>query len=537
MAIKFSQFVVKTIQSDVDFIVGYKGTDNVQITPSDFLSASLGAYLPLAGGTMTGDIILNDDVRLRAGTGSDFSFFHNGSNSKINNNTGNIEIENFQDDGDIIFKSDDGTGSTTEYFRVDGGQEKTSFIKNTEHQDSVKAQFGDSGDFGIFHNGTNSFLENDTGDLYIRNNADDKDIIFQSDDGSGGVATYMTIDGGNVRTQIDREMRFMDTIQAKFGTGGDLILRHNATDSYIENSTGDLLITNNANDKDIKFSSDDGSGGVTEYFRVDGDNEHVVYSKPTIFSDNVKLKFGDGIDLEIYHNSTTNANEIASKNNRQLQLKQDNLFIGNQAGTETIISAVADSAVELYYDNSKKFETTSTGIDVTGTTDTDNLTIAGAQGSAGEVLTSTGSGVAWQAGGGGGATSLNDLTDVLIDGTSSYFVNIPAGLSGNPEDNIVIGSLAGNALTTGTRHTIIGHDAASTITTCNSNTVYGYEAGKSLATTADRNVIIGDMACRAGGGDDNVSIGSSAGANWGFGVEDSVAIGSFASGVSGGAVK
>ena len=29
---------------------------------------------------------------------------------------------------------------------------------------------------------------------------------------------------------------------------------------------------------------------------------------------------------------------------------------------------------------------------------------------------------------GGGATSLNGLSDVLIDGTSNYFVNIPSGL-------------------------------------------------------------------------------------------------------------
>ena len=51
--------------------------------------------------------------------------------------------------------------------------------------------------------------------------------------------------------------------------------------------------------------------------------------------------------------------------------------------------------------------------------------------------------------GGGGASSLNGLSDVLIDGTSAYFINIPSGLSGNPAGNLVIGNSAGNSLTTG----------------------------------------------------------------------------------------
>jgi hypothetical protein len=91
------------------------------------------------------------------------------------------------------------------------------------------------------------------------------------------------------------------------------------------------------------------------------------------FADNSKSIYGAGSDFKIRHNSTTNANEIASANSRQLQITQDNLFIGNEAATETLISAVANGAVELYYDNSKKFETTSTGVTVTGVAVADGL--------------------------------------------------------------------------------------------------------------------------------------------------------------------
>jgi hypothetical protein len=32
---KFSQFTEKTTSTDVDFVVGYDGTDNVRITPTN----------------------------------------------------------------------------------------------------------------------------------------------------------------------------------------------------------------------------------------------------------------------------------------------------------------------------------------------------------------------------------------------------------------------------------------------------------------------------------------------------------------------
>ena len=40
--IKFSQFTVGNTQSDIDFVVGYKGPDNIQISPTNLLASSLG---------------------------------------------------------------------------------------------------------------------------------------------------------------------------------------------------------------------------------------------------------------------------------------------------------------------------------------------------------------------------------------------------------------------------------------------------------------------------------------------------------------
>ncbi len=55
------------------------------------------------------------------------------------------------------------------------------------------------------------------------------------------------------------------------GDSNDLQLMHDGTDSYVQNTqnSGDLVIQNGGNDKDISFRCDDGSGGLTEYFKLD----------------------------------------------------------------------------------------------------------------------------------------------------------------------------------------------------------------------------------------------------------------------------
>ena len=57
---KFSEFVLKTDTSGVSHIVGYNGAENVQITPANFVTTGgTGIFLPLAGGTMTGALVVD----------------------------------------------------------------------------------------------------------------------------------------------------------------------------------------------------------------------------------------------------------------------------------------------------------------------------------------------------------------------------------------------------------------------------------------------------------------------------------------------
>ena len=167
---------------------------------------------------------------------------------------------------------------------------------------------------------------------------------------------------------------FPDNFNLKIGTGSDLKIFHNATDSFIINEVGNLKITNGANDKDIIFESDNGFGGVTEYFRLDGGAGYSVASKDIRFDDNVKAKFGISNDLQIYHDGTHNyidgiTNDLyirtVSPGDDVVVQAYDDLFLYTNNGADAII-ARGGAAVELYHNNVKKFETTSTGVNVTG---------------------------------------------------------------------------------------------------------------------------------------------------------------------------
>jgi len=201
------------------------------------------------------------------------------------------------DDGDIIFISDDGSGGTTAYITLDGGEGHMIASKELNFADGVPATFGNTagGDLEIKEQSGGSYILNNTGNLQIQNHQDDGDIIFNCDDGSGGIATYFRLDGANAQTEFERNAKFLDNIKLMVGTGEDLQMYHDGTNSALLNATGDLYIMNSANDKDIIFQSDDGSGGVETYFFLDG-SESVV-----TFPDDKRLTFGTDRDLFLYH--------------------------------------------------------------------------------------------------------------------------------------------------------------------------------------------------------------------------------------------
>jgi len=304
-----------------------------------------------------------DNVVSMYGSGADLQIKHDGSNSYISNNTGALYIQQLADDSDIVFQSDDGSGGVAEYFRLDGSAAITVVSKEFRFADSVPLKFGNLPDVEIIHNGTNTLISNETGDLYITNAQDDGDILFRCDDGSGGVATYFSVDGGGTDINFFKDTHHIDNVKAKFGskTTGDLRIYHNGTNNIVESVTGNLIIQNNLDDQDVIFKSDDGSGGVATYFFLDGSNSHTNFQLNARWVDNARAEFGNSGDLNIYHDG---GNSIITNTTGELLIRDDSTIRLQKSNGENMLRAIADGAVELYHNNVKKLETTSSGVNV-----------------------------------------------------------------------------------------------------------------------------------------------------------------------------
>ena len=86
---------------------------------------------------------------------------------------------------------------------------------------------------------------------------------------------------------------------------------------------------------------------------------------PVDLLDNEKIRFGTGNDLEIYHDGSNSIISDAGTGGLEIQSNGTGIYLQKSA-SEYLAKFLTDGSVELYYDNSKKFETTSTGLLMTG---------------------------------------------------------------------------------------------------------------------------------------------------------------------------
>ena len=244
--------------------------------------------------SMGGNIDLPDSSdssigRARFGDSQDLQIYHDGTDSSITNatgylniisdgdNAGHMYIQQKVDDGKIIFQNDNGSGGITTYLEIDGSQD-TQYVKL---RDSIMLALGNSWDFTLTHSSSQSIINNSEGDILIKNDSNGDSIRFDCEDGSNSTTEYFRLDGSAVRVKFSKDARFLDNAQVQLGNSGDLKMYHDDTDSYVTNATGDLVVQTTLDDGDIIFKSDNGSGGVEEYFKLDGGETTTVFTKPT----------------------------------------------------------------------------------------------------------------------------------------------------------------------------------------------------------------------------------------------------------------
>ena len=204
--------------------------------------------------------------------------------------------------------------------------------------------------------------------------------------------------------------------------GGDLTV--NGTTTTLNTATLDVEdknITLNYGSGDTSSTAD--GSGITIQDAVDASNDATIlwnatndefnFSHSVTLPDNGKAIFGAGDDLQIYHTGSDSIIQDTGTGN--LKIQGSDIRINNADSSKSYISATDGGSLLAYHNGLEKLATTSTGIDVTGTANIDNLTINGAQGTADQVLTSSGSGVSWQDAGGGSTADADGDTQIQVE--------------------------------------------------------------------------------------------------------------------------
>ena len=153
--------------------------------------------------------------------------------------------------------------------------------------DSTKATFGTDSDTTISHTGSRLELYNGTGSIIIGATSDDTDVVLQTDNGSGGLDTYVRADGSNGEVQLSH---YGDIKLATKSTGVDV--------------TGDLTLTSTdagATDdpslilkRDSSSPADYDNLGNIDFVGENSASEAITYSSISGMSDDVTDGTEDG---------------------------------------------------------------------------------------------------------------------------------------------------------------------------------------------------------------------------------------------------
>ena len=382
--------------------------------------------------------------RIRLGDDNDLQIFHDGNHSYIDEvGTGNLYIDANQfyirnnDTSNVLLYTTSGgavrlnhNGSTKLETWSGGATVTGGFFSSETNGTSFKAEdggkfiAGGGNDLQLFHDGTRSHIYNTTGDLRIRSD----DVTIRGVNDEICAAFY---ENSSVELYYDNSKKFntnsagvavhgdislgTDNYKIKLGTSEDLKIYHSGTHSYIDDAgTGGLLlrsnnfhVTNAAGTESIIHTVE--NGAVELYYdnskKFQTYNGGVEVFGDCSLGDNKVLNIGTGSDLQIYHNGSSSV--IKDAGTGGLQIITNDLSIANAANSESLIQAYQDGAVNLFYNGSKKLETTSSGVSITG-----DLSVSGSVGGAGKILQVITTTITGQQSGTNNSDSTENTTDL-----------------------------------------------------------------------------------------------------------------------------
>ena len=186
-----------------------------------------------------------------------------------------------------------------------------------------------------------------------------------------------TIEG---QTNLGTDTNFGDDVKLTFGDSSDFQIYHNGTNNYLDASTGHIYLRVNSTENAIKCTQ---NGNVEISF--DGTKKFETISDGCTVSQNLNV----GSELNLIGGSD-GARFIDSQvgDGNALHFRR---ITGGDAGHENMAKFHGGGSCELYHDNNKKIETTSSGVTVTGSVTTQDIHMSNLNGSANEVDNTKGS--------------------------------------------------------------------------------------------------------------------------------------------------
>jgi len=401
---------------------------------STTVTNSIATKLPLAGGTMTGDLIMSgadievdggSELRLTSsagnpvirigGGGPNGIRFVDGSNFDVNTNA--VDIKYRTSSNDLLvetagnnkiaeFGGDDGHAAL--YFlnskKLETTSEGISVLSTADNGPVINLVSDDSADAANF--GTEGAIK-----FYADNNADESTLYAQisnvtadvTDGTEDGWLYFSALDNGTLKDAFAAargnlyllddagEIQFRSwggtshhvtltpstptadrTITLPDATGTVPVFTTAPTSAITDGTNGQVLTTNGSGG--LSFTTVSGGGGISNVVedttpQLGGDLD--TNGNNINFADNAKATFGNDGDLEILHNSF--ASQIRDVGNGGLVLQTTNgAFIQLSTDFDIMAKFYRNGAAELYYDNSKKLETVTGGVDITG-----DITVSG----------------------------------------------------------------------------------------------------------------------------------------------------------------
>jgi len=336
-----------------------------------------------------------DNAKAKFGTGEDLQIYHDGTNNYLDTASGELRIRTNSENAIVA-----NTNGSVELWH--DGSEKA-FTMSTgfnvvgtltadgiDMEDSHKILLGTGDDLQIYHDGTTSRIHSGSHPISIRSGGQ-----FGVFKGDGSEAMLTAQQDGAVDLYYDNSKKFEttstgisvagninptghvalpDNSQLRLGTGDDLKIYHDGSNSYISD-TGTGLLTIGGSEVRIEGGSDHGetcakfidNGAVELYHdnikRFETTGAGISVTGHIDLDDNENLRFGSSQDMLMGHGGSSG---YIRNDNGEFYLRANGIRIVNQGNDETYIKCIDDGAVELYHDNSKKFETTSTGIGLHG---------------------------------------------------------------------------------------------------------------------------------------------------------------------------